>query len=99
MADVTVPYTLCILSTAAAVAAAALGHYLRPAARDKRKRARQMRMLRARCQVLEQQVANEWLRVAGQLAVHDAEALLLRMLAVHPELHDLQALTAKKERA
>jgi hypothetical protein len=88
---VTGPYGLCLLAAAAATCAASAGWWYSPDRRAHRRHARDMRTLNQRRIALERQVAAEWLRVKGQLAVRDAEALLLRLLAVHPELHDLQA--------
>lgn len=84
-------YTLTIAASAAAVIAAAICWRYSPDKRARRRHARDMRTLNERRRVLEQQVAAEWLRVKGQLAVHDPEAMLLRLLAIHPEIHDLQA--------
>jgi hypothetical protein len=93
----TSPYLLCAASCAVALLAAGIG-YRRPVARARRAQRRQIRALDQQRRDLEARVADEWRRIHGQLAVRDAEALMLRLLADHPELHPLQARTRRSVR-
>ncbi|NUW45586.1 hypothetical protein [Nonomuraea rhodomycinica] len=74
------PHTLCILAVAAACAAAAIGHFHNP---NRRARQRQQRDAAARRR-------HDRIQMAGMLAVHDPEALFLRLLADHPELSTIR---------
>lgn len=69
------PLALCLTAAAAAIAAAATGRWLR-SIRDQRA---------ARQAAAQAELAH--LRAHGELAVHDTEAVFLRFLAHHPELH------------
>lgn len=85
------PLTWCGLATAAAITAAAIGHYnradLRAARRLRREKAAATRQRRH-----EVDAALYW--VAGRFAVHDGEALFYRFLAAHRELYADQPATS-----
>lgn len=78
------PLTLTIAAVLAAAAAAAIGHRYSPARQHRRQQ-----------QAVAQHRRLARLRMDGHLAIHDNEALFLRLLAEHDEMHDLAAATIR----